>query len=115
MYPDNRILRPNYRHLLWSRYARVWYERVIDDSTLEDNMLYYKRDGILLLWPTEDTLEEIREEFKAEGISYRELMWRRQNEIEWFDRNNARDTGNGTKYHLQFKKDQINKLKKRKT
>ena len=55
-YPPNLELRWGYRHLVWSRYAQVFYERVIDEHTLDENLLYYSQAGWLYLWPDEDTL-----------------------------------------------------------
>ena len=114
MYIDNRILRPSYRHLLWSRYARVFYERRIDESTLEDNLLYYLKQGILYMWPDEDTLEEIREEMRKAELSYTELMWRRNAEMEYEVRLKMKPTGNGDQYFENYFKTEYQKYLKNK-
>ena len=113
-YPDNRILRLGYRHLLWSRYARVFYERIIDGSTLEDSLLYYRKQGILFLWPDALTIEEIRKEVEDSGFTYQELMWRRQNEMDWWDRHKSRPTGNGDKFWENYHRTELEKYLKKK-
>ena len=114
-YPENIELREGYRHLLWSRYARVYYERVIDESTLDVNLTYYMKKGILFLYPTGETIESIREEMDKESLTYLELMWRRQNEWDWFRRNKSRPTGDGDKFWEKYHKDQFQKYLKQKT
>jgi len=114
MYIQNRILRPDLRHLLFSRYARVFYERIIDETTLEDNLLYYLKQGILYMWPDEDTIEEIREEMTKEDLSYRELMWRRNAEIEYEVRLKGKPTGNGDRYFENYFRTEYQKYLKTK-
>ena len=114
MYPDNRIVRPDYRHLLWSRYARVYYERVTDEYTLDENLIYYRKQGILFLWPTEETIEEIKKEVEDSGFSYRELMWRRDNEIKWWDKHKSKPTGDGDKFWEQYHRTELEKYLKKK-
>jgi len=94
-YPDNIELREGYRHLVWSRYAKRFYERVINDHTFNENLAYYLQAGWLYLWPSQETLEEIRQEMQSQDLTYRELMWRRYNEYQYFIRHNGAPTGNG--------------------
>jgi hypothetical protein len=115
MYPENRKLRVGYRYLLYSKYAKVFYERVIDEHTLDENLHYYLTYGILFLWPTEETIGQIREEMEQAQLSYRELMWRRQAEWNYFERNNSRPTGNGDQFWKKFYKDEYQKYLKSKS
>jgi len=114
MYPENRRLRVGYRILLWSRYARVFYERTIDEHAYDENLHYYLKRGILFLWPDEETIEKIREEMLHADLSYRELMWRRQNEMDYWDRCKSKPTGNGDKFWLNKHKEEYQKYLKSK-
>ena len=103
-----------YRILLWSRYARVFYERTIDENTLDENLHYYLKQGILYLWPKEETIEQIRKEMADADLSYRELMWRRNAEWEYYEKHNSRPTGNGDRYWANYFKTEYQKYLKNK-
>ena len=113
-YPQNVELRLNYRHLLWSKYARVFYERVIEEKTLDENLRYYRKTGILYLYPTGGTIEEIREEMAKEGLTYLELMFRREQERLWWEANQRKPTGNGDEFWKRTHKDNFQKYLKQK-
>ena len=115
MYPENRTLRIGYRHLLWSRYARCFYERVIDEDTLDENLHYYISMRWVYLWPDEEMIDIIREEMNKDNLTYREIMWRRQNEWDYFDRHKARPTGNGDLFWEKYHREEYQKYLKKKT
>ena len=115
MYPENRQLREGMRYLVWSRYAKVFYERVIDEHTLDENLFYYLERGWVYLWPDEEMVEVIREEIENEKIGYRELMWRRQCEWDYYDRHNGPPTGDGDKFWTNYYKEEFHKYLKKKS
>ena len=100
------------RYLIWSRYARVYYERILNPlQETEENIIYYVKQGLLHLWPNEDNKEEIREDTKNENLGYWKLMYRRQTEID-FDRQKRGDlTGNGDQFWRKFRRGEIDNLK----
>jgi len=114
MYRDNREFRYGIRYLIYSRYARVWYERELTDQETEENLEYYVAMGWVWLWPTEEHQEKIREEVEANGISYFALRYRQQQEMEWEDLKDGRNDGNGWHFRVKYTREQIDKLKKRK-
>jgi len=82
MYDSNKQLRTGLRYLIWSKYARVWYEREIDEHTLPDNIAYYFDAGWLWLWPTEENKGAIRDDVQKSKMGYQKLMEKRQLEID---------------------------------
>ena len=69
-YSGNIELRIGLRYLIWSRYARCYYERRVDDLTSPENIEYYGKRGWLYLWPDEENKEEIREDVKKHKMGY---------------------------------------------
>ena len=68
LYEANRELRFGFRYLLWSRYARGYYERVIDDRTAPENLKYYIDKGWMWWFLTDLNKEEIREDVERSQL-----------------------------------------------
>ena len=81
-YSANIELHIGLRYLIWSRYARCFYERVVDDNTLPENISYYTKPGILFLWPTEENRQEIKEDVAKHKTSYWQMIEKRQLEVD---------------------------------
>jgi len=111
LYEENRTLRYGLRILLWSRYSRRWYERVINEETLDETLAYYFFMGLVRIYPTEENKEEIREDVTKSGLGYKTLMYRRQQEMEWERKKNTGNDGNGWRYWLNFRRKEIDRLK----
>ena len=80
---DNLEMREGMRYLLWSRYARGYYERRLDSvKTTSDILAYYILQGWIWLWPTDEFKDEIRADVKKSGRKYYELMKLRQTELD---------------------------------
>ena len=114
LYRDNRELRYGMRYLIWSRFSRTYYERTLSLTETEENIEYYIAMQWVWLWPTEEQQEEIREEVEKAGIGYFKLRYRQQNEMEWEDLKDRRNTGNGYRWRLKHTRSQIDNLKQRK-
>ena len=82
LYEQNKELHIGLRYLIWSRYARCYYERVINEETDADNITYYLKRGFLYLYPTEQNKEDIREDVKKHKMGYYPLMEKRQMELD---------------------------------
>jgi hypothetical protein len=74
LYEDNRELFIGLRYLLWSRYSRMYYERVIDNETLPENLAWYIRAGWLFIWPTSDNKDLIREDTNKANLGWRQIL-----------------------------------------
>ena len=98
MYESNKELHVGMRYLIWSRFARVWYERVVDEGTLEDNINWYTMCGWLWLYPTETNKNEIREDVEKHKIGYWALMEKRQTEIDHENHLRYANKGDGFRY-----------------
>jgi len=112
MYDGNYEVKEGLRYLIWSHYARKYYERTLNPlQDTEENIQYYVKQGVMYIWPTEDNKQEIREDVEREKLSYWKLMYRRNMELE-FDRNkNNKHTGNGDKFWAKYRREQIDNLK----
>jgi len=113
-YEANRTLHEGLRYLIWSNFSRCWYERVIDTQTLEDNIGYYAKAGLLWIWPTEESKETIRADVKKAGLSYTQLMTRRQNEIDIERHKHHGHKQNAWQYWQAHRRKIINSLKSKK-
>lgn len=113
-YEENRVLHEGLRYLIWSRFSKRWYERVVDKATLEDNIGYYSQAGMLWIYPTEENKETIREDVKKSGLTYKELMTRRQAEIDIERHKKWGNKGDGYRYWQKYRRELINKLKSKK-
>jgi len=112
MYTGNYEMKYNLRYLVFSKYARVFYERILDEEKEpEENIRYYIQCGILWMYPTGEQQEEIREDCKKENLGYWKLMFRRQQELDWDRQRRGKPTGNGDKYWAKYRREQIEKLK----
>jgi len=114
LYENNRELRKGLRYLIWSRYSRCWWERVLSDTDTEENIRYYLSMGWLVIWPTEEQKQDIRDEVEREQLGYWTLNYRRQTEMDHERHKMGKKVGNGDKYWLKYRQEQINKLKKKK-
>lgn len=74
-------LRHGLRYLIYSRYSKRYYERVLDTETLPENIEYYFKQGVLYLWPDEETKQEIREDVEKHKMGYYPLQEKRQTEL----------------------------------
>ena len=105
LYEDNRELKEGLRYLIWSRYARAFYERLLDPrATTEDDISYYQLHGLLFLYPTEENKEEIREDVAQSQLGYWLLMERRQAEMNYERKMKERNNGDGYQYQVQLYK-----------
>jgi len=111
MYRDNREYRHGIRYLIWSSYARCWYERHLSQADTEENIEYYVHRGMVWLWPDEEHQQEIREEVERSGLTYWKLRWRQHNEMLWEEHKEKANDGNGYRYWLDYRRAQIDKLK----
>ena len=110
LYEENRELKHGLRHLIWSRYARIWYERTIDEHTLDENIYWYHKCGWLCIYPTEENKEDIREDVEKSGMGYWPLMRKRQLEIDHERHLQFGEKGNGFEYKkMWFRKERYNK------
>jgi len=112
MYEGNYELKENLRYLIWSPYAKVYYERrvnLLQDS--EDNIQYYIKKGYLYIWPDEDNQQEIREDVKNEKLGYWDLMLRRQTEIDFDRQRRGKKTGINDQWLRKHRRELIDKLK----
>jgi len=105
LYEDNREFRTGLRYLIWSQYARVFYERVLDHkSTTEEDISYYLLKGILYVYPTEQNREDILKDIKSSQLGYYTLMKRRTAEMDYERKVNERNDGNGYQHKLHVYK-----------
>lgn len=82
MYIDNYDMRVNLRYLIWSQFARAWYERVVREEDLPENYRYYHNRRMLWLWPTEENKEEMLEETKKAKVGWYSMNKKRQTELD---------------------------------
>lgn len=112
MYDGNYEVKTGMRYLIWSRYARVYYERHMDPSReTEENIQYFVQQGMLHIWPTEEDKEEIKADVANEKLNYWRLMYRRQTELDFDRQKRGRPTGNGDQWLRKYRREQIDKLK----
>jgi hypothetical protein len=113
LYEENRELREGLRYLIWSRYARRYYERILDkQATTEEDISYYLQRNWLFIYPTEENKNWIREEVEKHKLGYWKLMRRRQGEMDWERHNQKRNDGNGYAYRMEKYKQEKNKYRK---
>ena len=98
MYDSNKELFIGLRYLIWSKYAKCWYERVIDTETLPENIAYYAKAGVLWLWPTDENKEDIKADVEKHKMGYYKLMEKRQLEIDHEHHLLYGNKGDGYKY-----------------
>ena len=112
MYEGNYEMKAGLRYLIFSRYARVYYERRLNPlQETEENIIYYVKHGLLYLWPNEEDQEEIRLDTQNEKLSYWKLMYRRQTELDFDRREKMGRTGDGDQWWHKHRREEINKLK----
>jgi hypothetical protein len=114
MYEFNRTFKQGIRYLIYSRYARVWYQRELDsEATTEEDISYFMEVKLLWLFPTEEYKEEIREDVEKAGIGYFQLMARRQAEMDWERLSQEKNDGNGFHWRMKVLKEEKNKYRKK--
>jgi hypothetical protein len=107
LYEQNKELHIGLRYLIWSRYARCYYERVVNEETDADKITYYLKRGFLYLYPTEQNKEDIRDDVKKHKMGYYPLMEKRQTEL-----NHQRHLLFGNKQDAYKTKDKIFRKKR---
>lgn len=115
MYESNRNLHMGLRYLVWSRYAKGFWERTVTEITDPVDIGYYLLRGWIWWWPTEENKDTIKSDVHKSGLGYRDLMTRRQAEIDKERNELYGNRGNGWQYYKKHFQEIRDKYKIKKT